>query len=66
MENKNNLIPQNDLTRKENESPAFICPACMMADTCSDCSRYGSDGRCNKWGGYEDPNKWACPWYYSH
>lgn len=45
---------------------AFRCPNCMMAATCSDCSQFGSDGRCNEHGGFTDPNKWACPWYYSH
>lgn len=47
-------------------SAKFTCPNCMMAATCSDCSRYSSDGYCNQWGGYNDPDKWACPWYYSH
>lgn len=51
----------------ENSVPtAFICPPCMMGDTCSQCSQFGSDGRCNKHGGYVDASHWACPWYYSH
>lgn len=52
--------------REQTERAVFRCPDCLMADTCSDCSQHGSDGRCNKFGGYTDPDKWACSWYYSH
>ncbi len=44
----------------------FRCLNCMMADTCGDCSRHGSDGYCHVHGGYTDDSKWACPWYYEH
>ena len=52
--------------KEEKEIAAFRCPNCAMADTCSDCSMFGSDGWCKKHGGYTDADKWACPWYYSH
>ncbi len=53
-------------TSTECDNRRFHCPECVMRDTCSDCSRYSADGRCGKWGGYCDPDKWACSWYYEH
>lgn len=48
------------------EQNPFRCPHIMMADTCSDCSQFSSDGYCRKWGGYVDADKWACSWYYDN
>ena len=44
---------------------SFQCPSCMMGATCGDCSMYTSSGYCRKYGGYQDPDHWACPWYYN-
>jgi hypothetical protein len=43
----------------------FRCPNCVMGATCNDCSMYSSSGYCRKYGGYSDPDHWACSWYYT-
>ena len=54
----------------EGETPipgSFRCPGCMLADTCSDCNMYrSSTGECLQFGGFCDPDRWACSWYYTH
>ena len=58
--------PQTSLPETPAMPTAFCCPNCMMGATCSDCSMYSSSGYCRKYGGYEDPDHWACPWYYNN
>lgn len=60
-ENLQTVTPAADAPASE----LFSCPDCVMGATCSDCSMYTSSGYCRKYGGYEDPDHWACPWYYN-
>ena len=59
--------PVTSMKEEGNAAATFSCPACcVMGDTCEQCSKHGSDDWCYQFGGYTDPDKWACSWYYSH
>ena len=57
--------PQTGNPTTASKPESFCCPNCMMGATCSDCSMYTSSGYCRKYGGYSDPDHWACSWYYN-
>ena len=69
MKNETKQMPEIQAAKAEPRQFRIV-KNCMMADTCgSNCGFYRPDdnsgkGRCDRWGGYVDYDKWCCSSYY--